>query len=1309
MFSWKTKTWAGSGLRAKLGAAGVILLTIAGCFLADDSLAGSDQATGLSLHANFPAKRLRGYGTVSAKEYVDVAGGSILRIEAQDGEHARLLQAKYLSDLGELPPGTTPGQIDVGGAKISIQIADNVGAVAALRQGTTVVIAATKTPEALSQLIAEGIHGDLGAWTSIAEGKVPMYLDRFDKYGFRFYYAPGQLKPGPNGQDDPTYDPQEDFAFAKKTQGGILIWNGAQWGETAVGLTRRPSWNWALGEAKKNGLAFGINTGIEGNAYWYFNRHPESMMQFAPDFLGTYYGSMNFGIPPMISWSNPAGQDAMLQQLQGDIRDLKDTDNITSWLEPHEELGGGIADILVDFGPEANADFQKYLRDKYNSLSAVSQRWYGNANGIAAWKDIEVPETASFLGWGPDALDLAGMWKVNYEAADNPAALAADFDDSTWGQMQGPGDGLARLLPPKPDIWRRHMQVDGAWLAKNPKVWLYVFDLNDTRGADTDSSKAFVVSLNGTKVPENPPFYDQDHWAALDVTGNLHVGDNVLAFRLPRGCFNYRVYLSGSEPKSYPTLGEGKNAQWTDFTNWVSYIRKEGVRRGMQMIRQADPDRGIMLMAPDSYEDDIFQNAIEYGGDFHNTGYMAGWWSDREPALMRSMNLPFSAEPGGGPTKPSDVLGEFGNWITLGVNGIDHFQNLGEVLWNPPVKQCFEDHAAMYTSVGRYHVPVAQIAAIYSNHINNLFGFPWAGHIPSDDGQPYFRGGGNPSGFDCRTFFSPTENIPATDAIYESDAVKEQSFVHNQVGKYRVVIDTDTAILDADTIDGIERYVRGGGIFVTFGETGRHSPEKPDSWPMDRLTGFHIASPKPDNGNIAPAPAQTLFPADWKIPGNVYGFRLKAIAPDAQTIMTWNDGQTAVGLRKLGKGCIITLGPLFYRVEGTDFFAHLLKWIKLDPIPARFVEASVSEANDHVFWRHFLSNNGLYDVWVVRNNRTDPASGTLVLADGLRPPWAVDLNSGQRAQVTDGRIPVTVAPQDMVMLITPRNDVARGPAEWFDLQRGWWQGTGDQGKPFAAQKEKLTVDLTKDWLFKAVDPAQKDVSALLDPKADDSSWEKMPLGIFTLPDHPDVRHLVVRKHFHIPAEWNHGRTLIRVPDDQSYWENYIDGKAYNSWSDPDPVFAAGSDHVLAVECLSQGTLIGAQSSIWLTYHPDPAAKQDLSGKWETSADVLKWDGTVTLPGQPAQEVKTLRTTFQLDPKAAGKTVVVHAMEHGRGLRGVVINGQYVLPYVREGSELNLNITPWVKSRQENDLVLIGGGGETINEVSLEFHIPGTYP
>ena len=141
----------------------------------------SEKLPGLTLQKNFSAVKLRGYGTVAGKYWTDATGGSLVQITCADTEHARLVQAKYLSDLGELPPATKPGQITVRGTKVNIQTAEDVGAVAALRNSTTVILAAAKNSAALAQLITNGISADLSTWTSQAEGKVPMLLDRFDK------------------------------------------------------------------------------------------------------------------------------------------------------------------------------------------------------------------------------------------------------------------------------------------------------------------------------------------------------------------------------------------------------------------------------------------------------------------------------------------------------------------------------------------------------------------------------------------------------------------------------------------------------------------------------------------------------------------------------------------------------------------------------------------------------------------------------------------------------------------------------------------------------------------------------------------------------------------------------------------------------------------------------------------------------------------------------------------------------------------------------------------------------------------------
>jgi len=1280
---------------------GVIVLSLGMAFHArgDDALAVNGQASGLKATQDFPAKKLRGYGTLSGKAWSDGAGGSLVRIECQDTEHARLLQAKYLSDLGELPPATQPGTIQVNGATITIATADSVGAVAALRSGATVVLAAAPSGDALAKLIANGVKDDASKWTSVAEGTVPMYLDRFDKYGFRFYYAPGNLPQKPGGGDDTSYDVREDFNWMQAVHGGVTLWTNGLEGITPEWLSVQPRWNWTVGMAKQKGLPFGVNLGIDGAAYWYFNRNPDALMHFVPDFLGTYYGSMNYGIPEYVSWSSQIGQDTMLAQLQQTVRNLNTTDNITSWLEPHEELGGGEADLLVDYGPQADNTFRQYLKEQYGSIGAVSKRYHDTA--LTSWGQIHAPEPAEFLGWSKDAVDLAGTWKISYDAANNADALGATFDDSAWGTMNGPGYGLARMLPQKPAVWRRHFNLDAAWQGEHPAIWLYVWDMNDTRGGDSDSNQRVVVSVDGKVQVETQPAYTDAHWAAYDVTKIVQGGDNMLAVRLPRGLFNYRVYLSGDAPKSYPQLGDGTNAEWVDFSSWLGWNRGRGVGRGMQMIRQADPNRGIVLMAPDSYENEIIQDAISYGGDFHNTGYMGGWWCDKEPALMRGAGLPFSTEPSQGPTLPQHIKGEMGNWITECVNAIDHFQTLGEVLYNPDLKKTFEDHAAMYTSIGRWHAPVAQIAALYSSHTNDLLGWPWAAHpAVAANGQPYFRGGSYPSGFNSRGLYSPMENMPKGPNVYESDAVNDGMFERNQVNKYKVIVDTDTAIMDESTLNGIERFVKQGGVFVTCGETGRHSPEKPDSWPINRLTGCALANDTINGpGTIAPTAGQTLFAPGTAFAGDMDGHRFKAVAKDVQSVLAWNDGSLAMGLRPLGKGYVITVGPWFNNENGNELYSGIFQWLKIDPIPAHL------EATGNFLWRHYRSNNGLYDVWAIWNkDNNTPLQGTLVLDPALRPAWAVDLKTGARSTVTDGKLPVSLPPLELEMLITPRAAISEAPTEWLALQRGWWQGTAPTGPAFPKRNMKMATDLTDGWSFLPLteqDDDKPDLAAVVN----DSAWKKVSLGLFSLPDYPDVRHAVVRRHIQVPAAWNKGEVTLHLPSFRDGASFYLDGQQ-TQWS---VVLAAGSKHVLAVSIRSQSDLLGADGPAWLSYHLDPAAKQDLNGTYQVSTDFMNWPSSIPIPGHVVQGTRALHTTVVVDAAAAGKTVVFHATERSGELHGIVINGKYVAPG-RENGEANLNITPWVLPGQKNDVVLLmGGSAEDINSLSLEFHTPGTYP
>jgi hypothetical protein len=63
------------------------------------------------------------------------------------------------------------------------------------------------------------------------------------------------------------------------------------------------------------------------------------------------------------------------------------------------------------------------------------------------------------------------------------------------------------------------------------------------------------------------------------------------------------------------------------------------------------------------------------------------------------------------------------------------------------------------------------------------------------------------------------------------DLINESDFMRGNAGKYKVIVDDATLIMDDALIAKIEQWVRAGGIFITQGQTGRHSPETPTPGP----------------------------------------------------------------------------------------------------------------------------------------------------------------------------------------------------------------------------------------------------------------------------------------------------------------------------------------------------------------------------------------------------------------------------------------------------------------------------------------------
>ena len=257
------------------------------------------QTTGPREKQQFPPIRLRAYGTLSAEDRRD-GRTSTLIISADNVEKAKLVLAKYLSDLSEWP-GVSPISIPTARGPISAHLIDNEGALVALRYGNHVVILTAPDPTLLPPLIEASIPKDARIDSSTAEIDVPMYLDRWDKYGFRFYYGPLTKPRDAQGRDMPgNYDPRPDFEFADKSgKSGLVVWHSPFSAPGADGIFDLASRAWVNQAAQARRLPLGVNIGITDGNIVLTNRYPNAVAPLADGYLGGWYYESPSGIPTL--------------------------------------------------------------------------------------------------------------------------------------------------------------------------------------------------------------------------------------------------------------------------------------------------------------------------------------------------------------------------------------------------------------------------------------------------------------------------------------------------------------------------------------------------------------------------------------------------------------------------------------------------------------------------------------------------------------------------------------------------------------------------------------------------------------------------------------------------------------------------------------------------------------------------------------------------------------------------------------------------------------------------------------------------
>lgn len=1288
------------------------------------------QVIGLDQTCALSQTQLRGYGRLSATRWLGDERGSILRISCEDEQRSGLLLAKYESDIQALP-GSERRKLDIGAKQVIAWHIPGDGMVCAWQTGAAVWILAAGDESGLGGIISERLQGDLSGCKFQSSVQVPMWLDRWDKYGLRFYYRPWEQ---PGGESFKDYDITGEFAYADRMQkAGFLFWNQMMPADTAEGLMNYGWWDWALRESAARKLPVGIQS-MYSPLTWLSNRYREQTMQKMPQFCGDRYGvATDFdggqGFP---SWCGDEIREQQMSLVQESMRYLLDKyDNITSWLEPNGELEHRRIFMMLEYGPVADHSFRTYLKQQYPDISTLAQRWTGDAKGIASWDEVRGPELAAFAGWKPGALDLSGEWRVCYYDAPEVQVYQPEFNDRSWPKIIAPGSDRTLLLREKKTaVYRRTFEIPAEW-SSGRGVWLYVWDLNTKTGSKV------LAHINGKQVGESTIRHNEPHWGAYEVTSALRDGNNLLALTLPEGFLAYRIYLSDQPPAQYPHLGRELNARWVDFCDWTAWSRLRSVERSVQMMRQNDPDRGIMFMAPDDYADGIKSLCERFGGEFHNTGYMGVFWADKLPMLMRSSRLPFSVEPGA----PARDLDEFKKMMGLyaieGIQGLDYYIHIGSVMWDEAIRKHFEENQQRIRLIGKYHSPQAQVALLLTSRNTLLTGFPWSNNPNANLVNGYWN-------WNVGNYIIPE---------YERDAIAPADLANGTANAYRVILDTNNSIMDEELVRRIEEYVRAGGIFVTYVQTGRHTPVDNDSWPISRLTGYKTISidrAQSDGSFDTPRklvalPGQTVFPEErWRNAPPANGLSLVRDRSDCVDLLRWEDGSVAAGLRPLGKGYIIQLGAKFAHdriwygnPEWTRrMFLELLAWSKVPKVPAALrgvdtppfasdTPGSYPPSERHarpVMLRHYLSNNGFFDIWMLWNSTKETVQTGLDFGPEVNASVVLDGNTGLNVSLDEVRN-LRLTGLETRCFLTPRKALVDAPLAWLRLQCDWWRATETPTQaPIPAFQPKHAVDLSGGWHYKPLGDLEEGTD-LLTAAADISGWQMRDLGIWNLPDQREVRRAVLRREFVVPQHWQAGKVLLWLKS----WHRstfmdkgrvYLDGKPLGEAGaegvngvDITALCTPGSKHLLAVEIAGKGTLNGCRGSSWLSFLPAPRASLDLTGEWIASDDVLRYERKLYLPGEWKAYTALRKVPVPADWQ--GTEVAVRVEFTGAGPIGVLINGKWLRRHHHLfGNRLDLVVTPWIRFGEDNEIEIVGKDGPVnfrVTAIALDAYAAGMGP
>lgn len=1289
------------------------------------------EAQSTSAETPLPESRtetINGYGQMTLTA-LEVETGEALRFNCDNAQRAKVLQGKLWADLSW----------DAQCGLRHVELHDGVpalrwgeqGLLVLARQGNQVFAVSGATEQQLwQQLEAMGLTGEDVSYRN-TDG-YPKSLDFFDLQAVSVYQLPLHVRN--------LVDKREERYLRSVLETPYRFWADFNMGVAyhepymgsegqAPGHVQLFPVSYSIGLAVDNNQGVNLHVGAVAAPWWMANAFPQDMAGIDPYAIPGWNPLWAAGVRHLSAGASDA---AMAEVARFDMEALehirqKAGDDLAclrlSIGRPGDELGiHAYSTEYLDYGPAAQNLFRRWLRDERGlSLAELGQRWHDDAEYFASWDDVRIPSHTEFFGrFGEGTLNLLKDWwwrPRGEDAQAQPEWTRMDFEPGEDWVQTDLVPSLEQLLLGSSDHAKKLRQGDdsAAWFRRSFDAESWLKKLGDGEAylvIDTQINvrRPAQVWLNGRYLGRIKP---RDQWVgpiAMQVTDLLEPGRNVLCLTIPSGVITGPVYLTSHMPRRYPDLGKHANARWVDLRDWQVYKLTHIWKRQADMIRPRASELPLMLAPGSSWSMASEMRSLKKHYGITSVQHTGGgssyfpWWC----GLGYVNGVYGSSEEGGTIHSPRRLSREL-SWSLLNgeghhnyyYDGVDYMRIEQKTGW-------FSDHRRLLELYGKSSWTRPNIVVLMSAKT-----------------ELYHPRTNRPKGMDIG-------RGPLQATHYNHVYATRTEVIGGVVDDYPVMFDDGTAEMSEEMIDAIERYVRGGGTFVAVSNTGRNSLLEADTWPIQRLTGYRVLGPREDttvqvlaNNPLLKDLAGQSFESggraiNW-LGQNQAGEGValeaaEAAADNCQTIAKWADGTTAIGMRRLGKGRVVTLGSEFWRnasdSAGTGISNNgsvQTRFLK-DLFSGLNVPRQITCNNSDVWARRFITKNGTQQ-WMMLYN----TNATMVDGIDFAFPWphAVeqvrDMVSGQSVPATykDGWVhidDIEIEGNSTRVFGLDRRGFTAALTHWFDHKARFATPPTVEKQPLPQPRNTQRSVVIDEMRFRQIEPGSAENDTWLNATTSTPPWQTVGHGFWNEQGFSPLGLGVYRTEIDLPDAWDGRRIMMgfisfNTPVFLGDTTAYVNGQKVGDYHsrgwfnfhvfDVTDVLRAGSnDFAFRVQC-DQGR--GGYLGQVVLYPLRELADQKPLDNWQAVLDAHQTE-PIELPS--SKPVRCIRTKVDIPADWDGQWIML-AWEGEAGpvrenIGCIMVNGRSVLLDPRAhpfGNRFQINLHPWIKPGQTNTIEL----------------------